>query len=60
MSKSNSFVINKDYCPNMDIIIRNGQCSGCRHYRGFEMYLGQPCVKCSFYGDAKESGDIND
>lgn len=44
-------VINNDTCPEKDNIIIKGQCTGCKFYDGFEMYNGQPCVKCNYYND---------
>lgn len=46
---NNLYVMNKDYCPDRDTIIKRGLCSGCKHYKGFDLYLGQQCIKCSFY-----------
>lgn len=47
--KYNSYVIDKDYCPDQDCIIYRKTCDNCQYYCGFEMYLGQPCIRCSFY-----------
>lgn len=55
MKENNMYAIDKDYCPDKDDIIMKGQCSGCEHYKGFDMYLGQPCVKCSFYASLEKS-----
>ena len=56
MKQDDLYVIDKDYCPEKDdSIIMKGQCSGCKYYKGFDMYLGQPCIKCSYY--AKISKD---
>ncbi len=62
MKNNNLYAIDKDYCPEKDDIIMKGQCSGCEHYKGFDMYLGQPCVKCSFYASLennKNQSDVN-
>ncbi|MBE6772287.1 MAG: hypothetical protein E7547_09135 [Ruminococcaceae bacterium] len=60
MSENNLYAVDKDYCPDNDNIIMKGQCGGCEHYRGFDMYLGQPCVKCSFYTDIKNNEQTED
>ena len=57
MKENNSYVINKDDCPDSGAVINNDTCSGCEHYKGFEMYLGQPCVKCSFYNDIHQESE---
>lgn len=44
-------VIDKDTCPDQDNIIIQNQCSGCKHYSGFEIYNGQRCIKCNYYND---------
>ncbi len=51
MNENNLYVVDKDYCPDKDNIIMQGQCSGCKYYIGFDIYLGQPCIKCSFYSN---------
>ncbi len=53
MSEVNLYVIDKDCCPNQDNIIVRMQCSECEYYRGFDMYNGQPCIKCDFYGSVE-------
>lgn len=40
-------VIDNDTCPDKDNIIMKQQCYGCRFYKDFELYNGQPCVECS-------------
>ena len=55
MTDNNLFVINKDNCPNTDEIIYKLTCSQCQHYKGFELYNAQPCIKCSFYKDIRKS-----
>ena len=53
---SNLLVIDKDTCPDQDNIIIKQQCTGCRYYREFKLYNGQPCVKCSYeYMTSEES-----
>lgn len=47
--KYDLFAMDKDNCPDKDCIINRYTCNNCTYYCGFEMYLGQPCVKCSFY-----------
>lgn len=49
------YVIDKDYCPDIDNIITKIQCSGCEYYKGFKMYLGQPCIICSYYAGIEEA-----
>lgn len=49
MSKYNLWVINKDCCPEDDVVVIQGQCACCKHYHRFKMEFGQPCVVCSFY-----------
>lgn len=49
MDKTNLYVMNKDYCPDDDNIIQQMQCGDCKYYKGFEMSMGQPCIKCSYY-----------
>lgn len=50
MKEYDLYVMDKDTCPEMyDTIIYRGQCTGCEHYKGFEMYNGQPCVQCDYY-----------
>ena len=39
--------IDKDTCPTQDNIIMKEQCSGCKYYKEFTMYNGQPCIICS-------------
>ncbi len=54
----NLYLMNKDCCPDRDTIIVNGLCSGCRHYKGFDLYYGQPCIKCSFYAHLNNDDDV--
>lgn len=49
MSKYNLWVIDKDNCPDDDVIIMQGQCTNCEHYKGFKIVNSQRCVICSFY-----------
>ena len=51
MDKYNLYSIDMDYCPKYDNIIMKMQCSGCKYYKGFELYNAQPCIKCSYYYD---------
>lgn len=60
VDNSDMYVINKDYCPEKDDIIMQGQCTGCEYYLGFGMYLGQPCVKCSFYKKQVNTEGVNE
>lgn len=59
MKDNNLYAIDKDYCPEKDDIIMKGQCSDCEYYKGFEMYNGQPCVKCAYYAK-NEEGETNE
>lgn len=45
---SQLYAINKDLCPDNDAIIMKELCRDCKHYKGFDMYFGQPCIYCSF------------
>lgn len=47
--KYNEYVIDKDCCPDKDMILTHKTCSGCKYYEGFCITLGQRCVKCKFY-----------
>lgn len=49
MRKYDLWVIDKDNCPDDDLVIMQGHCIGCQHYRGFKVEYGLPCVICSFY-----------
>ena len=53
-SKYILLAMNKDYCPDNDAIIYQNMCGQCPHYRGFELYNAQPCIKCSFYEDLEK------
>ncbi len=59
MEKNNMYAIDANVCPEKDNIIMKGQCSGCEYYKGFEMYNGQTCVKCSYYAE-NEAGEANE
>ena len=48
MSKYDLWVIDKDNCPDDDVVIMKGHCTGCEHYHGFKMEFGQPCIICSY------------
>lgn len=52
MNENIPLVIDADTCPDMDNIIMKNQCANCDYYCGFEMNLGRPCVKCSYYSNA--------
>ncbi|NLK36389.1 MAG: hypothetical protein GX301_13305 [Gracilibacteraceae bacterium] len=45
--KYNLYAIDANICPKNDQPIIDKQCSGCDHYKGFELYNGQRCIKCS-------------
>ena len=46
--------INSDNCPDNDAIIYPNMCDGnCKHYKGFELYHSQRCIKCSYYQDVE-------
>ena len=49
MDKEDFWVMNQDICPSDDTIIVKYQCSGCPHYKGFELVNAMPCVRCTFY-----------
>lgn len=51
----NLYVVNQDDCPKIDNPIIKDECGSCNHYKGFEMYNGQPCIKCAYYFDFKEN-----
>ena len=56
MKEANLYVINMDSCPDKyDSIIKGDQCGCCDHYRGFELYNGQRCIRCSFYADIENN-----
>lgn len=57
MPENNLYVMDKDYCPNFDNdqIIYKDMCSSCEYYKGFEIYLAQRCIKCSYYADKNRS-----
>lgn len=48
---TNLYAINSNYCPDNDAIIYQGMCADCTYYQGFELYNGQPCIRCSYYAD---------
>ncbi len=52
MSKYDLWVINMDCCPDDDVVIMQGHCTGCHYYRGFQVENGQPCIVCSFRENA--------
>ena len=41
-------VIDKDECPKYENVLYKDQCKGCEYYVDFEMYCGQPCIKCGY------------
>lgn len=47
-------VINMDTCGKTDEPIKNGQCSGCEYYKGFELYNDLRCIKCAYYYSNEE------
>ena len=53
MSEVLSYKIDADTCPKEDNIIFKDQCGGCEFYRGFEMHLGSPCIKCDYCSSLK-------
>lgn len=55
MSKYNLWVIDKDNCPDNDIVIMQGQCTSCEHYEGFKIVNSQRCIVCSFYENNNNS-----
>lgn len=48
MEEKNPYAIDANFCPKYDNILYRNQCNGCEHYIKFEMYKGQPCVRCSY------------
>ena len=50
----NKYAINKDNCPEKDSILTQNMCDECQYYKGFEMYQGQPCIKCSYFQEYKK------
>ncbi|PKM80379.1 MAG: hypothetical protein CVU88_04685 [Firmicutes bacterium HGW-Firmicutes-13] len=51
--KYNLYAIDANICLQNDKLIIDKQCSDCEHYKGFEIYHGQRCIKCSAYYDFK-------
>lgn len=47
------YAIGANTCPETDEPIIDKQCSGCNFYKGFELYNGQRCIKCSAYNEGK-------
>lgn len=47
--KFDLFAIDANICPLNDQPIMDKQCSGCEFYKGFELYNGQRCIRCSAY-----------
>ena len=58
MSKYDLWVIDKDNCPDDDVVIMNGQCTSCEHYKGFKMVNSQRCIICSFCENNNTSEEI--
>ena len=54
MEKNNLYTIDKDFCPQKDNILIQGQCGGCEYYNGFELYEGQRCIKCAYYSSKND------
>lgn len=53
------YAIDANCCPEDDNIIMKGQCNGCKYYKGFELYNGQPSIKCSFFSTGEEDQNNN-
>lgn len=51
MSEYNLYAIDMDMCGKTDEPIKQGQCSGCEYYKGFELYNALRCIKCSYYNN---------
>lgn len=58
MSKYNLWVIDKDNCPDDDVVIMQGQCTSCEHYKGFKIVNSQRCIICSFYENNNNSEEV--
>ncbi len=58
MKEYNLYVMNTDNCPaGYGDIIYKGLCKGCDYNKGFDMYNGQPCIKCSFASTDKGTSE---
>ncbi len=55
MNNTELLAMDKDECPDNDAVIYRDMCTGCKHYQGFELYKGLPCIKCSYYSDVSNS-----
>lgn len=55
MQTENLLSVNRDYCPEKDNILIRGECGGCKYYKGFELYNGQQCIRCSYAADIAQS-----
>lgn len=51
MSEYDLYAIDMDMCGKTDEPIKQGQCSGCEYYKGFELYNALRCIKCSYYNN---------
>lgn len=49
----NLYAIDANSCPETDEPIIDKQCSCCKFYKGFELYNGQRCIKCSAYHEGE-------
>ena len=53
--KENIYAMNMDHCPDTDAVIDRMMCSGCPHYKGFEIQNAMQCIKCTYYSQFDES-----
>lgn len=51
MDDTSLLTMDMDECPECDAVIYNGMCTGCKYYKGFELYKGLRCIKCSYLAD---------
>lgn len=51
MDNTKLLVMDMDECPDEEAVIYQGMCSGCEHYKGFELYKGLRCIKCSYFSN---------
>lgn len=45
------YALNRDCCPKSDMILKQDSCKNCKHYAGFSIENGIPCIHCRFYDD---------
>lgn len=45
------YALNRDCCPKRDMILKQDSCKNCKHYAGFSIENGIPCIHCRFYND---------